>query len=314
MNRLSIAFLITAILFGLNATPAQAQIGRGRLLKKIRDDIFGTPEERAREEAARRKAEQKKRAEAQRQAQLQAQRRAQKNGRTPTPAKPTQSPANRPAPNQASKAQLSAQATSRASYQSALAAPREPKPNRKGFGFTLTEKDNKLIITRIDAKGNATEAGIQRGDQIVGIGGVDVDNEDSFNEIADILNPGDTIEIAFKRGGQVDDVLVAYGTSPEFDESQNEGNLDSSTSRRGDFAPPRNVPSKSGSSVLNHTNPTVREIDRLTQTVAEQRRVIEQLQSQIRSMQQQSQSRQIAPPARSGNSILQGPSLNGPGR
>ena len=288
MHRLS-CFLVAAMIIGFTADVAPAQIGRGRILKKIRDDLFGTPEERAKEEAARKAAIQKKRQEAERQRQLEAQRRGQ--GRQPTPIRSQQT---RPNTQQ---------------QRNPLAAPEVPRsraenrgPAKNGFGFAVKEKDDSIVITKISDRGNADEAGLRRGDVIVGIGGIEIDSKKAFDEIAEILNPGDTIEIAYKRGNKTNEVQVGYGEPPQVDdEPQTADLLAPASDRRGDFAPSR------GSSVLDQES-AARQIDQLNRTVIEQQRVIEELQNQIRQMQQTGAQGSIAPPNRSSNSILQTPS------
>jgi hypothetical protein len=331
--------LIAALIVGFTADLAPAQIGRGRLLKKMRDDLFGSPEDRVREEAAKRAAEQKRQAAAQQKAQLEAQRRAQA-GRQPTPVNQTQN--RNPTQNRnltaqqryqeqqrllqqqrAQQQQLSQQqraqqlqaqqrrqqATSSRNRSAASQEPtrntdRRAAPKRQGFGMATVEKGDKLFVAEIIRGGNADEAGLKRGDQIVGIGGVEVENEESFEEIAEILNAGDNIEIAFKRRGRTDEVQVGYGNSPEAEMGEQEiaGEVESS---RGLIAP-------NGSSVLSEGS-MARQVEQLSDTVERQRRVIEQLESQIRAMQRTSAPGPNiqAPSIRSGNSILQSdPKLN----
>lgn len=286
MHRLS-CFLVAAMILGFTADVAPAQIGQGRILKKIRDDLFGSPEERAREEAARKAAIQKKKQEAARQAQLEAQRRAQ-TGRQPTPVRTQQQPrANSQAPNP-------------------LAAPEIPRgrsannaPAKRGFGFTVRDQGDEIIITSVDPLGNAAEAGLRRGDAIVGIGGVEVDSQKAFDEIAEILNPGDTIEVSYRRGKQTNDVQIGYGQAPEVDEHPETAGLLAPGDDAGTF--------RGSQSVLNQDS-TARQIEHLNRTVIEQQRVIEQLQNQIRQMQQTGAPGAFAPPNRSSNSVLQDPS------
>lgn len=297
MHRLS-CFLVAAMIIGFTADLAPAQIGRGRILKKIRDDIFGSPEERAREEAARKAAIQKQKAQAQQKAQLEAQRRAQ-SGRQPTPINSAPSQ-NRPS-----------------SRNNPLAPPVAPSrnpanraaPAKKGFGMLLKDADDALVVTRVEANGSAAEAGIRRGDQIVGIGGVKVESKDAFTEIAEILNQGDAIEIAFKRGKKTAEVQINFGSAPESTENEDARLLAPESNRNSNIASSRSGSRINGGSVLDQQSMS-QQIDVLNQTVEEQRRVIQQLQNQIRTMQETSAPqgrRNAVPPIRSGNSILQSP-------
>ncbi len=297
MHRLS-CFLIAAMIIGFTADLAPAQIGRGRLLKKIRDDIFGSPEERAREDAARKAAIQKQKAQAQQKTQLEAQRRNQ-GARQPTPIN-----SNRPA-------------TRSNARNNPLAPPAAPNaqsgnrkaPAKKGFGFVISDVDEKLIVTRVESGGTAAEAGIRRGDQIVGIGGVDVDSKEGFLEIVEILNQGDAIEISYLRGKKTNEVQINFGSAPKAEELQTADHLAPGASGRRNLAPDRNGSRVAGSSVLDQQS-MARQIDNLSQTVEQQRRVIEQLQNQIQTLQPTSSPnapRTAVPPIRSGNSILQTP-------
>lgn len=324
-----------AMIVGIAADVAPAQIGRGRLLKKMRDDLFGSPEQRAKEEAARRAAVQKKREAARRKAELEAQRRAQAN-RQPTPAQrnrqptpiqrtpvqgtPTQRAPSPRASAQGVPAQRSQQTQQRSparrqtpSKQVASSSNKQSK--RVGFGFEIVERKDKLIISKIDGKGNAAEIGLKRGDEIVGIGGIDVDTKESFDEIAGILNSGDTIEISYKRKGQVDDILIPFGQPEEMedtagieDEIQTPSRIDGN-----DFAPPANT--AQGSRRGDRSDVLEREIQQLNRTVSKQRQTIEQLRTQIRALQQTSAPQlPNRPSSRTGSSVLQGgPAFNGPG-
>ena len=51
MHRIA-TFLIAALAVGFIADSASAQIGRGRLLKKLRDDLFGSPIDQAQQQQA----------------------------------------------------------------------------------------------------------------------------------------------------------------------------------------------------------------------------------------------------------------------
>lgn len=287
MHRIS-CFLVAAMIIGFATDVAPAQIGRGRILKKIRDDLFGSPEERAREEAARKAEIQKKKQEAARRAQLDAQRRSQ-TGRQPTPIRGQQ---QQPRANSQGRNPLAAPEIPRARNASNT-------PARKGFGFTITEKDEEIVITNVAPGGNASEAGLRRGDVIKGIGGVEVDSKKAFNEIAEILNAGDTIEVSYRRGKQTNDVQIAYGDAPEVDEESGNAGLSAPSDDSG--------VARGGRSVLSQDS-TTRQLEQLNRTVIEQQRVIEQLQNQIRQMQQTGAPGAIAPPNRSSNSILQSPS------
>ena len=299
MNRVA-TFLIAAVIFGFVAEDASAQIGRGRLLKKMRDDLFGPPNNQAQlaKEQAARAAQQK--LEAARKAQLEQQK---KNGRQPTPigTGANKQPAKHGQPSQAARSPQQAR-------------PSQPRPNvargnaKQGFGFQLTEKNEKLIVSRVDPNSNAAGEGIRPGDVITGIGGVEVETTGAFDEIAEILSNGDTIEIAIQRGGKPSEIQVAYGEAPNPEESEEvavrgqvEPNRAQAPSRRtADFAPPRQTFSD---------QPSSRQIHQLNSLVRQQSQKIQALENELRVLRSRAGSNNSRVPSRGVNSVLD-PALN----
>ena len=310
MNRVA-TFLIAAIVVGFIADTAPAQIGRGRLLKKMRDDIFGPPINQAQLEREQALARQK--LEAARRAQLETQKRAAAaaKGRQPTPIgtgskasnQQTAQPTQRPQPLETSR-QTSRQ-TPRPPQQyrranpkpNASTARKTPKgPAKSGFGFYVVEKNEKLIISKIDPNGNAAGVGFRPGDVLTAIGGVEVDTTVAFDEIADILSNGDSIGIAYQRDGKSDEVQVSYGEAPNSEESPTvaiEGSLEptgslSRSQRVADFAPPRQGVSNQQSSRSLRTpygaTRTPSQIEQLNSTVRQQSQKIQLLENELRAL------------------------------
>lgn len=305
MNRVA-TFLIAAVVVGFIADIAPAQIGRGRLLKKMRDDIFGPPINHAQLQKEQALAQQK--LEAARRAQLEKQKRAAAaaKGRQPTPigtgskasnqqtAQRTQRPQSpqtprkpqTPRPPQQNR-QAHAQPTSRNTAKG---------PAKRGFGFHIVEKNEKLIISKVDPNGNAAGMGFRPGDVLTAIGGVEVDTTVAFDEIADILSNGDSIEIAYQRGGKSDEVQVSYGEAPNSEESSAiaiEGSLEPSRStsrgqRVADFAPPRRGVSNQQSSRTLRTpygaTRTPSQVEQLNSTVRQQSQKIQLLENELRAL------------------------------
>lgn len=310
MNRVA-TFLIAAIIFGFVAEDASAQIGRGRLLKKMRDDLFGQPNhaQLAKEQAAR-AAQQK--LEAARKAQLEQQK---KNGRKPTPI-------GTGASKQPAKHGQSSQAVRSQSNR-----PSQPRPNvargdaKQGFGFQLAEKNEKLIVARVDPNGNAAGEGVRPGDVITGVGGVEVETTIAFDEIAEILSNGDTIEIAFQRGGKPREIQVAYGEAPNPEESEEvaiQGQVESNgahapSRRTADFAPPRQTfgdqPSRNfrpSSGAASHNS---NQVEQLNSLVRQQSQKIQALENELRALRGRSGSNNSRVPTRGVNSVLD-PAVN----
>ena len=316
MNRVAI-FLIAAVIFGFVAEDASAQIGRGRLLKKMRDDLFVPPNNQAQlaKEQAARAAQQK--LEAARKAQLEQQK---KNARQPTPigTGANRQPAKHGQPSQANRSQANRSQANR---------PSQPKPNvargnaKQGFGFLLTEKNEKLIVSKVDPNGNAAGEGIRPGDVITGIGGVEVETTAAFDEIAEILSNGDTIEIALQRGGKPREIQVAYGEAPIPEESEEvavrgqvEPNGAHSPSRRtADFAPPRQTLSDQPSRNFRPSSGAVSrnpgQVEQLNSLVRQQSQRIQALENELRTLRSRAGSSTPRVPTRGVNSVLD-PALN----
>ncbi len=196
MNRihlLLVAVIATTVCAGSTiAEKPSDKFGRGRLLRKWRDDLIGKTEK-------------------------QNQQNANKNKKQPTPAKrpangQTPTPARRPAAMQTSANQT------KGAQQPAL-SNKEIQSRRKTvekFGM-LVQKDSKgrFFVAQTSPKGNAVEAGVQRGDQLIQIGGTDLESIEEFYEISGILGEGDAIEFQISRRGQKKTVMISYGEAPQ---------------------------------------------------------------------------------------------------
>ena len=115
------------------------------------------------------------------------------------------------------------------------------KSERNGFGFEVKlNDDDQILVSKVDSKGNAAEAGIRRGDQIKEIGGIEASSIEEFNEIAKIMSDGDQMEFLVRRGGRDRKIDVQFGNIPEPQQNPTVSN-DVNSSRlekRYDFAPP----------------------------------------------------------------------------
>ncbi len=92
------------------------------------------------------------------------------------------------------------------------------KPSlEKGFGFELVDREDGLYISAVASRGNADQAELKKGDQILKIGGVEVEQKQQFEEIAEMLESGDQIEVSFARRGKEEEVLLQFGEPPVAD-------------------------------------------------------------------------------------------------
>lgn len=81
-----------------------------------------------------------------------------------------------------------------------------------GFGMFVESKGDALVVSKLDPKGNAKEAGVKNGDVLVRGGGVDFQSVEEFNQISEILKDGDQLEFEVRRRGKDEKVLITFGT------------------------------------------------------------------------------------------------------
>ena len=258
---------------------------------------------------------------------------ARKPGIVPTLAKPSKT--SRPtsmdrSPNRLPKPSVKSNSSDSDSAQLPAEATRSAKKPTIGFGMLLETRGKNMVVTQIDRKGNAYEAGVRTGDQVVGAGGVDLESLDDFNGITEILGQGDQLEINFVRRGKKQKMLIQFGEGPEegevVDANASAGSAPGPKTGKYDFVPdpqpavgsglrsvmqgnnqanrqlaPRNVPKTAG----RMPNPMV------NQTIDQQRRQIERMQREIERLRE---SQSAIEPATSviGETILEGPALSGP--
>ena len=91
---------------------------------------------------------------------------------------------------------------------------RSAKKQSQAFGMLLETKGEKLVVTQINPAGNASKAGIRKGDSIMELGGLDLSSMLAFNEITDVLKDGDQIELLVDRAGKESQKLVMFGRAP----------------------------------------------------------------------------------------------------
>ena len=231
----------------VGATP-QEKYGRGRLLRKWRDDLMGKDTAQNKEKSAQNDSENQPTPA-----------RKPQPSNAPTPAQrptqpspqPTAKSSQRLSPNQAAAQswakppRKTAVPVQSVGYQNLVSKKPTPtaeppqsaisnrfadQPSSKkpvaeqpigkqpeGFGMVVqADKEENLVVLQVDPNGNAAKAGIQRGDYIVQAGGADVGSLDEFNEVAKLLGEGDQIEFQFSRQGQKETVTIQYGATKEF--------------------------------------------------------------------------------------------------
>lgn len=254
--------------------PDDRTFGNGRFLRRLRDDVV-----------KRTKLEPKKKEE----------------GKDPTPAK-------RPAkgePTLATRPSKAMPAQNRRPSAAPTAAAKNSKELSNGFGMQIESRNDQLIVTKTDARGNAVEAGVRNGDIVVGAGGVEIKSVEELQEITKILGNGDQLEFEISRRGQEKKVLIQFGEAPEESEvvvskpktpakqvsnynflpepaEPKTGNfrsvLNDSTTRREINRTPQSVTQPPAATRLNNADPQL--------IIDQQRRQIEQLRREVQRLQQ----------------------------
>lgn len=137
------------------------------------------------------------------------------------------------------------------------------------FGIDLKEDESGLLVSQIAPGGNGMSAGLTINDKITSIGGAPLSYKSELVEIARLLSLGDQIEIEFERGGKTEKALLQYGYSA--------GNESQSSSLASEDA--------------NGWSPTPSDkTERLERLVADQQKLIYELQNRIRQLESQSKS------------------------
>lgn len=176
-------------------SPFDKFLPRGRLLRKLRDDVMGPPEPKEPTPATKPNANQK----------------------GPTPAvRPTGQ--QRPHP-QATNNRGSQQQRPQANRQSQPKRPTTASSGADGFGMAVViDKKDNIIVAQVSPKGNAAEAGLQRGDVIVEAGGVELTSIEEYQEIAKMLSAGDQLDLKVARRGKPSTVTLQYGQPPSLED------------------------------------------------------------------------------------------------
>lgn len=240
--KLQQALLVTALSVSIFVGHTSAQesdgpaFGKGRLLKKMRDDIFSIKKPKF-------KFPSFKSSSTPTQPKLKFP--APGQSRVPTPALPSAS--SRPAsldtaayrhpiqPAQTQPAQSPEKSFSGGSNSTQYKTPSSPaavaktkltptaienvtrsaKKQSQAFGMLLETQGQDLVVTQLNPAGNASKAGVRKGDRIIGVGGLELDSMLAFNEITDVLKDGDSLEFLVDQAGKESKKIVLFGKAPE---------------------------------------------------------------------------------------------------
>lgn len=176
------------------------------------------------------------------------------------------------------------------------------KNSASGFGMQFELKSDRFTVTKVDSRGNAYEAGLKKGDVILGAGGVELGSIEEFDEISKILGQGDQLEFKISRRGKKQDLLIQYGKAPA-------EVVVTKSSQPGIKIAFRSGPQRDDKLQTGNQSDALRMIER-------QRQQIEQLQQEIERLKRQTPV--LVAPGKSkpstGNTFSKGPSLSGPGK
>jgi S1-C subfamily serine protease len=75
--------------------------------------------------------------------------------------------------------------------------------------------DNGVLVLNVPEGGPAAEAGIEPGDVITSIGGVEIDQQTSFSEALFQFEPGETVEVVIVRDGEEMTVEITLSERPD---------------------------------------------------------------------------------------------------
>ena len=267
MNRIKFVVAILALSFVCGSVSAQ-EFGRGRFLRKLRDDIMGSKKQSQKRQATKKKPTQKK---------------TQPRGKTPTPITGSKQPGQRPPSKQSrsSQSRLSQYAAEKPSTRQRTST-RTQTAKKNDFGMRVSDgRSGDLVIAKVDPRGNAAEAGVRPGDVIKEIGGVPVTTENEFDEFTKILGEGDQMEFKIVRRGKEQTVNIQFGDIPK---DQQETVVDSRTDSKLDSERQnglRSVINNNTSFRPASTRLNTMQVESLQRTIQQQQQTIRQLQQEI---------------------------------
>lgn len=319
---LMVAVLTTTVFCGSVAAEYQDDriFGNGRFLRRFRND--NTKKTQPKPKSAKQPS---KNAKVDPRAKVPTLATKRPTGKTPTPAvRPGRQPSARPtAATRPVMSDPSARRIGNSVPKNSFAPKLDAKPSNSerskssrttnkpptGFGMQFDLKSEKLIVTKIDTRGNAHKAGLKKGDVIVKVGGIEPGSREEFEEITKILGQGDELEFTIERRAKKKDMMIRFGTVSE----EAEVIKSSRPNKANDysFVPDGGDDSKTRlHSVLGQPTEAQRTFD-------QQRRQIEQLQQEIQRLKRQSQpARASAGPTGNvpnvGSTLPDGPGLSGP--
>ena len=209
----------------------------------------------------------------------------------------------------------------RSSQQPTLATPPQQHPTEFGAALEPANNGRGLIISRIQSQLAGYVAGLREEDRILSVGGIPTNTLQDFQNILEILKPGDRLEFEFERAGRKEQTVVQLGNRPAASTGQAANSRQHAPSRQSSQRSPGTNHSDLGHSVLTQngsrsennwlvdppsltpgsnrsqqrslsdlrgstsTQSLSNEVQKLQQQVLEQQQLIQQLQAQLEAQQ-----------------------------
>ena len=100
-----------------------------------------------------------------------------------------------------------------------------PKPEHQkiakhaGFGLTLRQYGERVIVVNLDKDGMAKLAGVRKGDVLETIGTIPVVKPVDIAQLDKVLKPGDQVEFEFARKKKSQKVMISFEKEVDMDET-----------------------------------------------------------------------------------------------
>jgi S1-C subfamily serine protease len=102
-------------------------------------------------------------------------------------------------------------------FDAMLKTGRSPHPPRPWLGMSTQDPGGKLVVTRLSQDGPASKAGIRVGDQVLGVGGTNVQGlAEFFRAVWRLGNAGVEVPLTVSRGGEMLHVSVKSGDRNDY--------------------------------------------------------------------------------------------------
>ena len=119
----------------------------------------------------------------------------------------------------------------------------------KGFEMVVqSPREGVFVVTGVRPGGNAAEAGIQRGDRVTSIGGVELQSMTEYDEITKSMGGGDQLEFEIVRRDKKDKMLVQFGEPPALTQPTSNVSTTATATSRGIDSDFRSAPARDTSS------------------------------------------------------------------